>query len=84
MLEATERQEHDKAKTVLAAYSRAGEELASTGRISNKTKKITQQPFIKIPLAARVARHIPLFRPFIEKEVGKRANNISRTIGVKE
>jgi hypothetical protein len=31
----------------------------------------------------RMARHVPIFRPFIEKEVSRRAENISNMIGVK-
>jgi multimeric flavodoxin WrbA len=82
-LEATEHQKKEKAKNVLAAYVRAGEELVLKGHILRKTKKIAQQPFIRIPFLIRAARHISLFRPFVEKEISRRADNISNMIGVK-
>ena len=82
-LEATEHTQKESAKNVLIAYAHAGEELVLKGRISEETKKMTQQPFIKIPLLVRMLRHISVFRRFIEKEVSKRADSISSMIGVK-
>ena len=82
-LEATDHQKKEKAEKILAAYIHAGEELVLKGHISKKTKKIAQQSFIRIPLLIRMARHIPFFQPFIEREVSRRADNISNMIGVK-
>ena len=82
-LGATEHPQKENANNVLSAYARAGEELVLNGRISKKTKKMTQQLFIRIPFLVRMARHVPIFRPFIEKEVSRRAENISNMIGVK-
>jgi len=81
-LEATAHQKKEKAKDVLAAYARAGEELVLKERISPKTIKMTEQPFIKIPIPVRMLRHIPVFRTVIEKEVSRRAESISSMIGV--
>ena len=82
-LEGTSKQAKNNAENVLAAYVRAGEELVLKGSISRKTKKITERPFIKIPLPVRMGRHIPAFKPFIEKEVRRRSSKISSMIGVK-
>jgi multimeric flavodoxin WrbA len=83
-LEGTGKQAKENAESVLAAYVRAGEELALKGCISERTKKIAQRPFIKIPLPVRIARHVPAFRPLIAKEVRRRSGNIGSMIGVKE
>jgi len=83
-LEGTGKQAKENAESVLAAYVRIGEELVLKGCISSRTKKIAERPFIKIPFPVRMARHIPAFKPFIEKEVYRRSSNISSMIGVKE
>jgi multimeric flavodoxin WrbA len=83
-LEGTGKQAKENAESVLAAYVRAGEELALKGCISGRTKKLAERPFIKIPFPVRIARHIPAFKPFIEKEVRRRSGNIGSMIGVKE
>jgi hypothetical protein len=82
-LEGTGKQAKNNAENVLAAYVRVGEELVLKGSISRKSKKITERPFIKIPLPVRMGRHIPAFKPFIEKEVRRRSSKISSMIGVK-
>ncbi len=82
-LEATGHPEKEKAKSILDAYACVGEELVLKGCVTQKTKKMAQQSFIKIPLPIRMARHVPVFRPLIEKEVKKRAESISHLIGVK-
>lgn len=83
-LEGTGTKEKEDAESVLAAYGRAGEELALKGCISRRTKKIAERPLIKIPFPVRMARHIQALRPFIEKEVRRRSSNISSMIGAKE
>ncbi|HUN56319.1 MAG TPA: flavodoxin family protein [Smithella sp.] len=70
------------AASILTAYERIGEELASSGRISGEAKKKAEKAFLKIPFPVRVARHISLFRPFIEKEVRRRAHDIKSMSGV--
>ena len=82
-LQGTGKQAKENAESVLDAYIRAGEELVLKGCISRRTKQIAERPFIKIPFPVRMARHIPAFRPFIEKAVRRRSSNISSMIGVK-
>ena len=82
-LAGTSKEAKKNAGSVLTAYIRAGEELVLKGCISRRTKIMTERPFIKIPFPVRMARHIPAFRPFIEKEVRRRSSNISSMIGVK-
>jgi multimeric flavodoxin WrbA len=82
-LEGTGKQAKENAESVLAAYVHAGEELVLKGCISRRTKKIAERPFIKIPFPVRMGRHIPAFKPFIEKEVRRRSSKISSMIGVK-
>jgi multimeric flavodoxin WrbA len=82
-LEGIGKQAKENAESVLAAYVRAGEELVLKGCISRRTKKIAERPFIKIPFPVRMARHIPVFKPFIKKEVRRRSSKISSIIGVK-
>jgi multimeric flavodoxin WrbA len=72
-----------RAQGILDGYERAGEELVLKGRISGETKRKTQRPFLKIPLPVRAARHIPVLRPLIAKELRKRAQIINQTIGTK-
>ncbi len=82
-LEGTGKEAKKNAESVLDAYIHAGEELVLKGCISRRTKTIAERPFIKIPFPVRMARHIPAFRPFIEKAVRRRSSNISSMIGVK-
>jgi multimeric flavodoxin WrbA len=82
-LDGTDKQAKKHAESILDAYVLAGKELVVTGCISQGTKKKAERPFLKIPFPVRMARHIPAFRPFIRKEVQKRARNIRNMIGVK-
>jgi multimeric flavodoxin WrbA len=73
----------ERAENILAAYIHIGEELVLKRCISKKTKKKAERSLMKIPFLMRVARHIPLFRPFIEKIVCKNSHIIKEMSGVK-
>jgi len=72
-LEGTDAKMRDRADEVVAAYAQAGSELVSQGRISEKTKRIAKRPFVHIPFLVLLARHVPLFRPGIDRVVRNRS-----------
>jgi multimeric flavodoxin WrbA len=75
-LDAADEKEQRRAQQVLTAFEQAGEELVAKGCISPKTKGEAEQPFVRVPLFVRLARHIPLFRKTIEAEARKRAGTV--------
>ena len=80
-LDGPDEKEQRRAQQVLAAFEQAGEELVTKGCISPRTKRKAGQPFVRVPLLVRLARHIPLFRMAIQAEVRKRAGVVMGRAG---